>query len=71
MSKSVCPHCKKNFEMGHNGTVDGCDSCNGCERDSEGRFWAQGENEMTLCDPATGKTRVITRSEAFKEARKC
>jgi hypothetical protein len=38
MSKKViatCPHCGRKFQMGYTGTVDGCDSCTGVERDQE------------------------------------
>ena len=47
MSKtSKCKHCGKSFEMGDNGTVDGCDKCTGVQRDKKGYAWKAGETEQ-------------------------
>ena len=34
-----CPKCHKEFTLGVNGTVDGCDECNGVTRDLAGFAW--------------------------------
>lgn len=41
-----CPHCKKNYQIGVTGTIDGCDECNGTKRD----FFGQIIYEDTLTD---------------------
>lgn len=32
LAERTCPHCLKEYTMGINGTVDGCDECEGIVR---------------------------------------
>lgn len=33
-----CPKCRRNYQVGVNGTVEGCDECTGTERDFFGQI---------------------------------
>lgn len=61
-----CQSCGRIFRMGYNGTVDGCDSCMGVERDRNGYAWGPGETEQTYEEVETGKTFTVKREDAFK-----
>lgn len=61
----VCRLCGHAFELGHNGTVKGCDVCLGIQRDKNGYAWLPDESEMHLQDIETGIEEVVTRAEAF------
>lgn len=66
-----CPKCGKNFILGVNGIIGGCDKCQGIIRDSEGLPWKPGEETQTYApittclDPSTWI--VVTRKQAFGE----
>jgi hypothetical protein len=65
MKKATCPTCKKEYSMGYDGTVDGCDKCQGIIRDGNDYAWKPGENEHNYKDVATGRVYTVTRKEAF------
>lgn len=65
--KSTCPKCGKKFDMGYNGTVDGCDQCTGTKRDKRGYAWGPRERVHTYLDLKTGKLIKVKRADAFSK----
>lgn len=63
--KAQCQICGNDFDMGYNGTIDGCDNCTGFKRDSKGHFWEPGETEHVYQNP-DGTLYTITLEEAFR-----
>lgn len=61
-----CPLCGRDFRIGFDGTEDGCDSCQGIERDSIGHLWLPTDFVHIYKDVYTGETIMVTREEAFK-----
>jgi deoxycytidylate deaminase len=67
--KKICPHCKKEFDLGYNGTVDGCDDCLNVKRDSHEHAWFPEETEHVyrpVHSEDDSQDFVVTRKEAFK-----
>lgn len=63
--KEKCLMCGNDFEMGVDGTVDGCDSCQGIERDESGFLWFPTDYVHVYEEVETGKIIIVTREEAF------
>jgi len=65
------PKCLGTFQMGYNGTVDGCDNCTGVQRDKNGYAWDLGETTQTyrpVGAPDNGSQDfTVTRDEAFRK----
>ncbi len=36
MKETTCPHCLRTYLMGYNGTINGCDECEGIVRNPDG-----------------------------------
>lgn len=45
--KQTCVICGRVFDLGWDGTVDGCDKCTGVRRDRGGNAWYPQENIQT------------------------
>lgn len=61
MVKDTCPICGQEFDMGYNGTVNGCDTCLGIVRDEDGYIYELGEDFIVLQDIETGEREVRQR----------
>lgn len=69
MSDSIletCPKCGQTFEIGYNGTVDGCDTCAGVQRDRDGYAWHKGEKYHIYQGVRTGKYSLTNRPHALR-----
>lgn len=62
-----CKKCGKVFVMGVNGTVNGCDECQGIVRDKSGYFWLPDERQHTYLDIETDMLITVSRAEALDE----
>ena len=63
---AICQICGETFEMGYNGTVDGCDKCTGVKRDKYGYAWEKGGRVQTRVPNVT----VNDKATRFKAKRK-
>jgi hypothetical protein len=43
----TCQHCLKEYELGKDGTLNGCDKCEGIERDEHGHIIVKRPNGIT------------------------
>ena len=66
----ICQKCGTFFEMGDNGTVNGCDKCTGIERDSNGYWWKPKDRVHFYQSIKTGEVFAVKRLDAFKDKRR-
>jgi hypothetical protein len=60
-----CKRCGKQYKLGYNGSIHGCDECLGVQRDINGEMWYPTETEQMRMDIETGEISTIQRSEVF------
>lgn len=65
MTKKVCPHCKKKYNLGYNGVVEGCDKCLGIKRDKQGYAWFPHDRTHTFHPNDGAPDYTVTRQQAF------
>lgn len=63
----ICPQCKREYRLGYDGVTDGCDRCQGIQRDRDGHAWRNDETEHTYAPVDGSPEFTVTREEAFKE----
>lgn len=68
--QAICQLCGKTYDMGYNGTIDGCDDCLGVQRDMRGHVWHPDDTHHVYVNFDGSLDRVVMRPVDLHKSRR-